>query len=188
MRIVSGTFKNRNFYMPFGIRPTQQTVRKAVFDLLGNDMEDLVFLDLFGGSGAMGIEALSRGAKKAVLVEKDPKCAKVIVENMELLGIDCGLEADKPATLMEGDAFASIKMLDRKKLKFDVVFIDPPFGRGMAKKALKTIEAYDILQPNYMIVVSHDKKDILPEGLGRFLLFKQKKYGNTNITLFTNNE
>ena len=186
MKIIAGIFKNRNIYMPFGIRPTQHTVRKSLFDLLGQDMEGVAFLDLFGGSGAVAIEAVSRGAKKVVIVEKDPKCARVIVENMELLGIECGLERDVQATLIEGDSFATIKMMERKKLRFDVVFIDPPFGRGLAKKALKTLEAYDILHPHYMVVVSHDKKETLPDALGRFRVFKQKKYGSTNITIYKN--
>ena len=169
--------------MPHGIRPTQDVTREALFDILGQDMEGIVLLDLFAGSGAVGLEALSRGAEEVVFVEKNPKCAEVIQENLTLLGIG-GAGGSQKCEIAQTDAYAAVKLFDRRKLKFDVVFVDPPYSRGLAKKALKTLGAYDILQPNCVMVIQHAKREILPERQGRILLFRQKKYGNTFLSIY----
>lgn len=184
MKIIAGKFKGRNFYMLNGIRPTRSIVRKALFDILGQNMEGMTLLDLFAGSGAVGLEALSRGALKATFVEKDPRCATVIEENIGLLSIHKDKTGILPYEIVQTDAFAAIKLFSRQNKKFDVVFVDPPYSQGMAKKALKTLGAYDILQPNCIAVIQHEKKEILPEKQGRFLLFKQKKYGSTIFSLY----
>src|SRR3989338_8645565 len=87
MKIIAGQFKGRNFFMPEGIRPTQNLTRKALFDLLGHDLTGLTFLDLFAGSGGVGLEALSRGAQKVTFVEKDENNSQLIRENLDLLGV-----------------------------------------------------------------------------------------------------
>jgi 16S rRNA (guanine966-N2)-methyltransferase len=184
LKIIGGEFKGRNFYMPEGIRPTQSITRKALFDILGQDMEGITFLDLFAGSGAVGLEAISRGASKATLVEKDPKCAGVISENIALLSIKADEGGRLPIEVIQTDALAVIKVLFRQEKKFDVVFVDPPYGRGLAKKALKTIGGYDILQPNCTLVIQHEKCEILPQNEGRFLLFRQKSYGATVLSIY----
>jgi len=170
--------------MPAGIRPTQTVARKALFDILGQDMEGVTFLDLFAGSGAVGLEAISLGASKVVFVEKDPKCADVISENFDLLSISKNKAWDPCYDIVQVDVFAAIKMFDRQKRKFNVVFVDPPYGRGLARKALKTLEAYDILHPNCITVIQHEKKEILPEQQGRFLLFRHKKYRSTAFSVY----
>jgi 16S rRNA (guanine966-N2)-methyltransferase len=184
MKIIGGQFKGRNFYMPSGIRPTQSIARKALFDILGQDMQGLVWLDLFAGSGAVGLEAISRGAAKAVMVEKDPKCVEVIRGNIDLLSIGPNESGAMPYDIIQTDAFAAIKAFGRQDKKFDIIFIDPPYGRGLAKKALKTLGGYDILQPNCTVVVQHEKGETLPEKQGRFLTFRQKKYGSTVFSIY----
>lgn len=184
MKIIGGYLKGRNFYMPAGIRPTQSFTRKALFDLLGQDMEGVAWLDLFAGSGAVGLEAISRRAAKVMFVEKDPKCAAVITENIGLFPIDPDKTGARAYELLSTDAFAAIKLLARQEKKFDVVFVDPPYGLGLAKKALKTLEAYDILQPNCTLVIQHEKGEILPEQQGRFLIFRQRNYGSTVLTIY----
>jgi len=184
MKIIAGQYKGRNFYMPKGIRPTQAIARKALFDLLGQDLEGVAFLDLFAGSGAIGLEAVSRGAAEAIFVEKDPRCAGIIAENMALLSVDKGAAAASPFGVLQTDAFAAVKLLARQEKKFDAVFIDPPYGRGLAKKSLKTVGAYDILQPNCTVIIQHEKREILPEKQGRFLLFREKKYGSSVLSVY----
>ncbi len=184
MKIIGGQLRGRNFYMPAGIRPTQGVARKALFDILGQDMDGITLLDLFAGSGAIGLEAVSRGAAKVTFVEKDPKCAAVISENISLLPIEKDDEGNPPCDIVQTDAFAAIKLFSRQGKKFDVVFIDPPFSRGLAKKALKTVEAYDILQPNCVVVIQHEKREILPENMGRILIFGRKKYGATTFSMY----
>lgn len=184
MKILGGKYKGRNFYMLEGIRPTQGIVRKALFDILGHDMEGVILLDLFAGSGAIGLEAISRGATQSIFVEKDPRCAAIIEENIGLLSIHKDVHEIPPYQIVQTDAFAAIKLFSRQNKKFDVIFVDPPYSRGLAKKALKTLEAYDILHPNCIVVIQHEKRETLPEKQGRFLLFREKKYGNTTFSLY----
>lgn len=170
--------------MPVDIRPTRNIVREAVFDMLGQDLSGMFVLDLFAGSGAVGIEAVSHGAQWVIMVEKDPKCAEVIEENFRLLRAENDAQGSLPYELLQTDVFAAVKFLAGQDKKFDMIFIDPPYSRGLAKKALKTLEAYDILQPNCVVFIQHDKKEILPEQQGRIVLFRQRKYGNTILSVY----
>lgn len=183
MKILGGKYKGRNFFMPKGLRCTQNLVRKAVFDILGQDMEGLKWLDLFSGSGAIGLEAISRGAQKVTFVEKDSKCFKVIETNVNLLELEPYENYEWPCEIIQADSFAAIKQFAAKGAKFDIIFMDPPYGQELAKKALKVLNAYDILHPNCRVIIQHDKRDILPKDLGRFLFVKQKKYGSTYLTI-----
>ncbi len=184
MKIIGGKFRGRNFYRPEDIRPTQNIARKALFDMLGHELEGVVFLDLFAGSGAVGLEALSRGVQKVVFVEKDAKCAEIIRENLAFFDVRGDKESPLFYEVINSDAFAVIKVLFRQEKKFDVVFCDPPFGRGLAKKALKTLEAYDIVQPNCIVVIQHEKEENLPDNEGRFRLFRRKKYGSSIFSMY----
>lgn len=184
MKIIGGKYKGRNIYMPADIRPTQNVVRKAIIDMLGQDLDGLEFLELFAGSAAVGLEALSHGAKKVVFVEKDPKCIKVIEKNLAVLPIKPGPDYRLPYELIQQDSFAMIKRLAERNIKFDIVFLDPPYGADLAKKALKTLGGHDILQPNCFLIVQHSKYEILPQSEGRFNIIKQKKYGSTRITVY----
>lgn len=170
--------------MPKGTRPTQNIVRKAVFDMIGGDLEGIEFLELFAGSGAMGLEALSRNAQKATFIEKDPKFAEVIRENLRLLNVDNRASIDPAWEILNIDAFVAIKTFARQKRTFDVVFIDPPYSRGLGKKILKTLNAYDILHPNSLLIFEHKKAEILPSQEGRFFLCRQKKYGIKCLSLY----
>ncbi len=184
MKILGGKLKGRNFYMPHGIRPTSDIIRKSVFDILGQELEGLSFLDLFGGSGAMGLEAMSRGAKNVVFVEKDIKCFKVIEENLTILEIPYYERKDRYFDTFKLDAFAAIKQFAKKEKQFDVIFVDPPYSRELAKKALKTLSAHDIVHPNSLVVFQHDKREGLPDQQGRFSLLKTRKYGASLVTIY----
>ena len=184
MKILGGKLKGRNFFMPAEIRPTQNIIRKAVIDILGQDLEGMDVLELFAGSGAIGIEAISRDANSVVMVERGIKCAEVIRENLDLLGVTKDSELSRKIDLLNSDAFASIKMFEAKKRKFDVIFIDPPYSQGLAKKSLKTLSSYAIFNPNCAIIIEHCKDEILPEKEGRIILFKQKKYGKSLLSVY----
>ena len=184
MKIIGGELKGRNFYRPEGIRPTQSVMRKALFDILGHDLQGFLFLELFAGSGAIGLEAVSRGAREVVFVEKDPKCAQVIRENLILLGVKPNEYSTCGCEVLNSDAYAMIKLLCRQKRKFDIVFCDPPYSRGLAKKTLKTLEAYDIVQPNCTVVIQHDGKENLPDSQGRFLILRRRKYGHSVLSVY----
>ena len=201
MRITSGKYKGRIVKMPKGIRPTQGLVRKALFDILG-DIEGLSFLDLFAGSGVVGLEALSHGAKQVAFVENNSDCLKALRNNFTYL---------LPTTyyLLPLDVFIAIKKLSKDKRQFDIIFLDPPYypessyskqrllgipkryrssrcirDKGMSKKTLQTLSLYDILSPNGFIIVQHFKKDNLPDSLGDLRLFRQSVYGDTLLSFY----
>jgi 16S rRNA (guanine966-N2)-methyltransferase len=178
MKILGGKYKGRNFYMPVGIKPTQNVLRAAIFDLLGHDLSGLTFLELFAGSGAVSLEAISRGADGVVMVEHNDLNAKTIRENCEILGIDLGGNF----SLIHADAFTSVKRLSEEQRQFDIVFIDPPYGRKLAKKTLKLLTLRDILHPQSWILVqleASEKLDI-PEN---FTVLTQKRYGSSYLSI-----
>ncbi len=171
--------------MPEGIRPTQNLTRKALFDLLGQGLTGLTFLDLFAGSGGVGLEALSRGAQKVTFVEKDERSSELIRENLDLLGAPLlGSNRQAVYEVFEADAFASIKRFAAGGRKFDIVFADPPYTIGLAKKMLKTLGAYDIVTANCIVVIQHEKEEILPESQGNLVRSEQRKYGSTALSIY----
>ncbi len=180
MRILSGKYKGKFIVMPKGIRPTQDKVRKALFDILG-DIEGVSFLDLFAGSGSMGFEAASRGVTELVLVEDNRICQVAITKNIELLDV-------KMCSLYPQEACKAIEILHKNKKKFEIVFLDPPYYKDAAKKTLQILEAYDIVAPNGFVVVQHFKKDILPKNIANIVMFKQAKYGDTLLSFYKKRE
>jgi len=176
MRITTGKYKGRNILSPKGIRPTQDKVRKAVFDILG-DIEGLTFLELFAGSGAVGLEALSRGARGVVLVESNPESILTIKENIAIL-------KPEDCILYPSDSQKMIENLHKSRKTFDIIFFDPPYYRDLAKKTLQTLGAYDILSPDGLIVAQHFKRENLPESLGVLSLIRQYKYSDTFLSLY----
>ncbi|MCX5695066.1 MAG: 16S rRNA (guanine(966)-N(2))-methyltransferase RsmD [Candidatus Omnitrophica bacterium] len=180
MRITTGKYKGRSLKMPKGIRPTQDKVRKAIFDILG-DIAGLTFLELFAGSGAVGLEALSRGAKGVVLVEANPESILTIKENLAIL---------KPENciLYPSDTQRIIENLHKSRKTFDIIFFDPPYYQDLAKKTLQTLEAYDILAPDGLIIAQHFKRENLPENLGVLSLIRQYKYSDTFLSLYRKKE
>jgi len=162
--------------MPKGIRPTQGLVRKALFDILG-DIEGLSFLELFAGSGAVGFEAASRGAAELVLAEDNPQCVSMIKKNIESLKLES-------CTLYPKEAGEVIRALARGTKSFDIIFLDPPYYRELAKKTLQMLDACDILAPNGIVAVQHFRKDTLPHDLKNLALARQKHYGDTTLSLF----
>lgn len=178
MKILGGKYRGRNFYMPAGIRPTQSVLRAAIFDLLGHDLSGLSFLELFAGSGAVSLEAISRGADKVVMVEHNDLNAKTIQENCELLGIELG----QNFSLVHGDAFTCIKRLSEEVKRFDIVFFDPPYGRKLAKKTLKLLDRSDILHAQSLVLIQCETSEKLeiPEN---FTAHTQRRYSSSYLTL-----
>ncbi len=187
MKIINGRDSGRNIYMPAHIRPTQNLLRKAVFDIIGHDLQGLSFLDLFSGSGAMGFEALSCGASEVCLVERDSKCVEVIEANVMMLKPG---ERGQMAEILVKDVFATVKNMALANRRFHIVFFDPPFDLKLGRKTLKTLLAHDILHPNSFLVAQYGADETLPglddivEIPGSFLLVKDKIYGASRLTIF----
>jgi len=184
MHIITGSLKGRIIKRPKHIRPIQDKVRKALFDILGN-IKDFSFLDLYAGSGAVGLEALSQGAGRAVFVEKDKTCIKAIKDNLEAFGFTGKRESQTARCQVIGsDVAVALKGLDKKGEKFEVIFLDPPYYRDIAKKTLKIISRYDILTRSGSIICQHFKKDILPEVTDNLRLVRQSEYGDTILSFY----
>jgi len=184
MRIIAGTYRGRKIDFPKtpDIRPTQDRIREALFNVIAPDIEGRKVLDLFAGSGSLGIEALSRGAKKVTFVDNNLKCIKIIKKNLEGIGITAEAEVYKQ------DAFKAIERLSASGASFDIVFIDPPYYKDLAKKALIKLTHYVILSHNNIIVVEHYKKDALPEDLKGMALKKQKRFGDIFLSFYVKSD
>ncbi len=208
MRVISGYFKGLNLKMPKGIRPTSDKVKEALFDVLGQSVAEAAVLDLFAGSGALGLEALSRGAKRIAFVDNNPRCIKAIEQNLTSLQLIPNVVTsretlrDAEETLQRKtsfgkaynlplitnlyclDAFKAINLLARKKQHFDLILLDPPYYKGLAKKTLITIAQNGILTENAFVVAEHYKKDELLPEIGNLTLLKIKTYGDTFLSFF----
>ncbi len=176
MRIIAGTNRGRNLISPIGLgtRPTADRVREAVFSSIGSRVFTARILDLFAGTGAMSLEALSRGALSAVLIEKDKSAAEIIKKNIAL----CKAQ---DARLIVADCFSVIPSL---KGQFDLVFIDPPYNRGLLSKALIALLNTDCLSEDALIVAETSSSE--PEEICFEHLFeiKRAKYGEAQIIYY----
>lgn len=180
MRITTGKLRGRIILMPKGIRPTQDKVRKALFDILG-DIAGLSFLELFAGSGAIGFEALSRGASEVTLVEYNRTCLLAMEKNIAALKLE-------NCVLYPQEAERAIRRLHKECKKFDIIFLDPPYYGDRVKKTLQTLSAYDILAPNGFVVAQHFRKDGLPAENGELILIKEARYGDTLLSFYKKRE
>lgn len=179
MRVIAGTAKRLQLKAPQGMdtRPTTDRIKETLFNMIQDELYDIHFLDLFSGSGAIGIEALSRGAAKAVFVEQNKNAVDVIKENLAFTRLD-----DK-AEVLNVSAVSALNLLLSKE-KFHVVFMDPPYGKGLEKEILKSPIFYDILQEKALIIVEADlNTDFEEADLQGFWLLKEKIY-KTNKHVF----
>ncbi|MFP3867914.1 MAG: 16S rRNA (guanine(966)-N(2))-methyltransferase RsmD [Desulfobacteraceae bacterium] len=180
MRIIAGRLKGRRLAVVRGVmRPTADRVREAIFNILGPGVEGVRVLDLFAGTGAMGIEALSRGAREAIFVEHDSDSLQVLRKNLascDLLAVTRVLPVSVPRAL---------KQLAIQGQRFELIFLDPPYGRGLAAQTLELLAPSPLLNPETQVVVEHGCHDSLPLQ-GDFLTrVDQRRYGDTLISFYT---
>jgi 16S rRNA (guanine966-N2)-methyltransferase len=179
VRIIGGELRGRILRAPHGgkIRPTSDRVREAIFDILGPAWNFPRALDLFAGTGALGIEAISRGAEEVVFVEQGKDALTVLKENLKALGL-------KPrAWVLSVAAKRGIAILAEKGMFFNLIFIDPPYGKGLVDKALEEIVQSRILATAGVVVAEHASRDeiIPPVALA---LSQKRRYGDTTISFF----
>jgi 16S rRNA (guanine966-N2)-methyltransferase len=182
MHIISGIYKGIVLKAPAGIRPTEDRVRKALFDILG-DMSGLSFLELYAGSGSVGLEALSQGAKSLTFVEKDRNCSLIIDLNLKSIFSKAGNNPPL-TTVLTDDSINAVAKFAKQARRFDVIFADPPYYKGLSEKILQSLDEYDILTNSGCLVIQHFKKDPLPPKQGNLVLFKQSKYGDSFLSFF----
>lgn len=180
LRVITGTAKGRRLKAPKGLntRPTSDRTKESLFNIIGDRVADTLFLDLFAGTGAIGIEALSRGAARAVFVEKSLRAIKIIRENLELTGLA------GQAEVMCRDVDSALSLLAGGELRFGIVFLDPPYLKNLVHKTLFSLNQIDIIAPGGMVITESSKLDSLPKKEGRLELSRQEKYGDTIISFY----
>ncbi|MDP2600189.1 MAG: 16S rRNA (guanine(966)-N(2))-methyltransferase RsmD [Deltaproteobacteria bacterium] len=178
MRVISGKAKGRPLFGPKteAIRPVLDQVKEAIFNILF-DVTDFTVLDLFAGTGAMGIEALSRGAKEAVFVDNLKDAVRLIGKNLDACGF-----ADR-ATVLGMGADRAIRVLSRQGKKFDLIFVDPPYQKRFIKKTLRALAESPLLHPNTLVISEHHPKE-MPGDIEGLSLTDSRKYGQTMVSFF----
>ncbi len=180
MRIIAGRYKGRVLKAPKGrlVRPTSERVREAIFSVLGMRVEGSNVLDLFAGSGALGLEALSRGATFVVFVERSARVVGLIKSNIATLN------ARESAEVWCMDVRNALKNLPKKGYTFDIVFLDPPYRRGIPEKILNMLGEGRLLAREAMVVVEHEADCEMRVGYGCLVLFSRKNYGDTSVSFY----
>ena len=173
MRVIAGEAKGRKLISPEGtdVRPTPERVKEAVFSMLHTELPGSSFLDLFCGSGQMGIEALSRGARRAVLVEGSPKNSALVRQNLT------GCRLQERGEVVRADAFAYAA---RCCETFDFIFLDPPYHKDLAARILPELSG--LLRENGRLLAETERRDMLPEQAGSLKLVRQTIYGIVKIS------
>lgn len=178
MRVISGKVRGLALKTIEGnsTRPTRDMVREALFSIIVNHVPGSNFLDLFAGSGAIGIEALSRGAKYSMFIDKNPECIKIIKENL------------KKANFIEQ---AEVCLIDYKKAiskldenMYDIIYIDPPYNKKMGIDAINMISEKNVLTNDGIIVLETDTDEPVPDTVGQYEKFNYKRYGRNILSLF----
>ena len=177
LRIISGEHKGRilSSLQKTEVRPRSDNVKGSIFNVLKDEVEGKSVLDLFAGSGNLGIEALSRGAKFVTFVDSSPHSIKVIKENVE------SLKLGTRSKMVGKDCLEALPKLGGK---FGIIFADPPYLRGFAQKVIDLTVESDILEKNGILVLEHHRKETLEHPEERLLYIKAKRFGDTMVSFF----
>lgn len=183
MRVISGAAKGRKLKSPKspGTRPVMDRVKTALFDILNGDVEDATFLDLFAGTGGVGIEALSRGATSATFVEMSPQVLALVRENLAITGL-----ADR-AEAVRADAFRFLEGAAAAGRTFDIIYVAPPQYQGMAARALAQLDAAPLTPPGGQVIVQihpRERGDLDALTLTTLEETDQRRYGSTLLVFY----
>ncbi len=179
MRIIAGEFRGRRLHTPKSdrIRPTGDRVREAVFSIIASAVPNAQVLDLFAGTGAMGLEALSRGAARCVFVDQGVEAVRLIRENIELCGA-----SDYSVVVQEAVPSAIRRRAEKSEL-FDLIFMDPPYGKGLVEKTLEVIGA--VSSPETLAIAEHHIRDDSPDQVKDWKRESERRYGDTMISIYS---
>ena len=174
LRVAGGEARGRRLKAPKGIRPTQGIVKQAIFNLIGPGIADVHVLDLFAGSGALGIEALSRGAAAVTFVDREPRGLAILRQNLD------ALDLKERARVVRGDVVRWLEASPDEIRRAGFVFMDPPYDDAVLDRALKVI---DREVSGATVVAEHSRRQDLPM-LARLRVDRQRRYGDTMVTVF----
>jgi 16S rRNA (guanine966-N2)-methyltransferase len=184
MRIISGRSKGRVLASPKGlaIRPTSDRVKESIFNMLQNRVEGKVVLDLFAGTGNLGIEALSRGAKRAIFVEDGKQALRLIQRNLTKIGLK------ERSEILSRDVIRAIGILKQRGEYFDLILMDPPYEKGLIRKTLLKLNSQMIYHKDSVLVIEHNRREPLPDILEGWNLIRQRRMRDTVISFLTPQE
>lgn len=180
MRIIAGSHKGRKLLASEGslIRPTSGRVKEALFSIIGNHISGSQVLDLYAGTGAVGIEALSRGAQRVAFVESHPDSIHLLRANLKR----CDLLGRADVYACRAEDFLQPKSIPR--LFFDIIFADPPYGQTCLHRLLPSIELSAMIHPQTLVLLEHPSKENAPSRCGRFDLIRSYQYGDTAVSKY----
>lgn len=182
MRIVAGTARGRAIEGPKPtskhIRPTADRVRETIFNVLGQFLDGQGVLDLYAGTGALGLEAVSRGAGRAVLVDQDREAQALCRKNTEGLGFSAQVE------LLAQPVARAVEALGRKGERFELIFADPPYAARVVETVLEAVTGAGLVSPGGMVVVEHDKREDSPEQHAGLTREDQRRFGDTLVSFY----
>jgi len=182
MRVIAGKYKSRKLTAPEGMdtRPTSDRLRETLFNVVTPSMPDSVWLDLFAGTGAVGIEALSRGARSVYFVESAKRAARTIRENLKTLGIDEGFE------VIEREAATALRMLDSQGVSCNFCFLDPPYRKmGDYEQVLGFLSQSLLLAPGCLVIAEHDKHFDPGESFGSLQRRLKLQQGDAVLSFYS---
>lgn len=177
MRVISGTARGTQLKTIEGLatRPTVDRVKEAIFSTIQFNIREANVLDAFAGSGALGIEALSRGASQATFVDASEACQRIILQNLEKTRL-----VDK-AICLRGDI---LTLLKGQREAFDLVFLDPPYGQQWCGKVMQALVDYQLLSEDAIVIVEYNADELLAQNYGDLVQIKSYKYGNTEVSRY----
>lgn len=197
MRVIAGAFKGKRLVAPKGnrtVRPTADRVKESVFSMLRERVIDANFLDLCAGTGNIGIEALSRGAKHVTFLERDPRCLQIIKQNLRTCGLTTEPRAArKPmdtTALLRRDAVRGLIYLQKQGAVFEIIYFDPPYGTRSAggselyTTCLAVLAENALLRTDGILLVEHAKQSVMPDTLGSLSRNRQVSYGDTVVSFY----
>ena len=194
MRVIAGTFRGRRLAAPKGdrlVRPTADRVKESVFSILRERVVDANVLDLCAGTGSIGIEALSRGAKQVTFLERDPRCIKIIERNLEACGLL--IESETRYRLIRLDVMKGIPHLCKRSITFEIIYFDPPYGvdsvggSQLYPTCLPLLAEGELLSIGGLLLVEHAKQYTPPETVGSLHQSRQARYGDTVVSFYEKN-
>ncbi|MGL6105353.1 16S rRNA (guanine(966)-N(2))-methyltransferase RsmD [Romboutsia sp.] len=180
LRVISGKVRGLKLNTPKNddVRPTTDRVKESLFNIINSYIIESDILDLFAGTGSLGIECLSRGANKCIFVDISKESIAVINSNIKKARVE------NESTVLSLDFKNAIDKLQIQKEQFDVIFMDPPYYKDMFIDALEKIDNTNLLKEEGIIVVEHDTKHVFPDRVGRLEKTRDKKYGSTTLTFY----
>ena len=180
LRVIGGTKKGARLRTPSGLstRPLLGRIKEALFSILDPIIGSCEFLDLFAGSGSVGIEALSRGAAACTFVEQDAACIRVIKENLRTL------ELHNQSNVMRAHVQSALRRLDKATRQFDLIFIGPPYGQNLAHQTLIQLARLRVVAPEGIVIAQIGRRETLDKHYGELHLFRTKTYGETTLRFY----